>query len=118
MPNPQNLKPVRTSEEAKKRGRNGGVASGKARKQRRTIAEVLRKVLDEPMAKGSKETRLDGISYKVIKNLYDNPSVKGLRILAEILGELEHKVTAEGLSVNITTSKEGKKNINQILKGE
>ncbi|MCF0190200.1 MAG: hypothetical protein HUJ96_02945 [Marinilabiliaceae bacterium] len=45
MSNPQNLKPgITTTEEAKKRGRNGGIASGKARRERKTfreLAEVL-----------------------------------------------------------------------------
>lgn len=45
MANEQNLKPIRhlSNEEAKRRGRNGGIASGKAKKENKTIAEILKK---------------------------------------------------------------------------
>ena len=39
--NTQNLKPCRTKEEARRRGKNGGIASGKARKERKTLREEL-----------------------------------------------------------------------------
>jgi len=44
------LKPVRTSEEAKIRGRNGGLASGKARREKRTLKELMRIALDSAYA--------------------------------------------------------------------
>ena len=37
----ENLKPVRSKEEARERGKRGGIASGKARKQRKTMKEEL-----------------------------------------------------------------------------
>ena len=39
------LKPVRTKDEAKKRGRNGGIASGKARKAAKVYADAAKAVL-------------------------------------------------------------------------
>lgn len=42
--NEQNLRPVRTKEEARERGRNGGIASGVARRRKKTyieLAEIL-----------------------------------------------------------------------------
>jgi hypothetical protein len=41
MANTDNLKPVRTKEEARERGRNGGVASGKARKENKLIKDRI-----------------------------------------------------------------------------
>lgn len=41
MANEQNLKPVRTKEEARERGRNGGIASGKARKENKLIKDRI-----------------------------------------------------------------------------
>ena len=41
MANEQNLKPVRTKKEARERGKNGGIASGKARAERKTLREEL-----------------------------------------------------------------------------
>lgn len=39
--NPQNFNKVRTSEEARKRGRAGGIKSGEVRRQRKTLREEL-----------------------------------------------------------------------------
>ena len=41
-----NVKPVRSSDEARRRGRNGGIASGKARRQKRELRERLKEALD------------------------------------------------------------------------
>lgn len=39
--NPQNLNKVRSTEEAKKRGRAGGIKSGQVRRERKTLREGL-----------------------------------------------------------------------------
>lgn len=75
-------------------GRIGGVNSQAVQRERRTIAEVLRKVLDEEMSSGA--TRLDVVISKTVQALYDAPSVQQLKIVAELLGELEHKVKVDG----------------------
>jgi hypothetical protein len=66
--------------------------SAERQRERRTIAQVLRKVLDEPISAGSEMTRLDGIVASTMQDFYKKPSVKGLKIMAEILGELEENV--------------------------
>lgn len=38
--NEQNLVPVRTEEEAREKGRRGGIASGKARRAKKTLAQI------------------------------------------------------------------------------
>lgn len=43
---PENLKPIRTTEEAKKRGRNGGVKSGEARRKKRDAQQAAKLILD------------------------------------------------------------------------
>lgn len=51
MANEQNLRPFhkgRSSEEAAKNGRKGGIASGAARRERKTLKEALLMILDEP----------------------------------------------------------------------
>lgn len=40
MANVENLQPVRTEAEAREKGRAGGIASGKARRQRKTLAQI------------------------------------------------------------------------------
>ena len=49
-----NLKPVRTKSEARRRGRNGGKASGASRRAKKTLAETARALLDSPLTPGSK----------------------------------------------------------------
>lgn len=46
MAGTKNLKPVRTKEEAKERGHNGGVKSGEARRRKRDMKSALNLLLD------------------------------------------------------------------------
>lgn len=55
MANEQNLKPVRTKEEARERGRKGGIASGKARAKKKSIAEQTMFALNAAMNAATKE---------------------------------------------------------------
>ena len=52
MTNEQNLDPVKTKEEARKRGRAGGIASGKARREKKLMRETLDIILSMPMKNG------------------------------------------------------------------
>ena len=47
MANEQNLKPVSSKKEARERGRKGGLASGEARRKRKTLKEELLLILSE-----------------------------------------------------------------------
>lgn len=49
MANLNTLKPIRTKNEARERGRNGGIASGKARREKKAFAALLLAILDTPM---------------------------------------------------------------------
>ena len=46
MANEKNLKSIRTEKEAREKGRNGGIASGKARRDKKTIQKILIDYLD------------------------------------------------------------------------
>jgi ribosome-binding factor A len=46
MANDKNLKPIQTESEAREKGHNGGVASGKARREKKAIREILSEILD------------------------------------------------------------------------
>lgn len=46
MANEKNLKPVRTKEEARERGKKGGRASAEARRQRKTLKENMNLLLN------------------------------------------------------------------------
>ena len=49
----KNLKPVRTKREAKERGRKGGIASGEARRAKRTFKDRIKWLMELPMDEGS-----------------------------------------------------------------
>lgn len=77
--NLENLQPVRTKEEAKRRGRNGGIASGKARREKRDMREIARELLsmplkDEPIEEiqclaGANNKNMSGMQAALIKQL-------------------------------------------------
>lgn len=97
--NEQNLI-IPTSEEARENGKKGGIASGKARKRRKTVAEALREAGErniadipglEKIAKKYGLTGEDDILSLTTQAIYINELKKGnfksLRELTEILGE-------------------------------
>lgn len=84
-----------TDGQAAEIGRRGGIASAEAKKRHKLLKEVLMEQLDQKMASGM--TRREAIVAATLKNLYDKPSAKGLKIIAEILGEME-------INVNLTQS--------------
>lgn len=47
-----NLNPVKTEEEAREKGRKGGIASGKARREKKAMRETLAALLSMPMKDG------------------------------------------------------------------
>ena len=81
--------------------RQGGHAVQEEKKRKKLLREVLREELDKETAKGSGLTKQEAIVAAVVKNLYDKPNAKGLKILTEILGEME-------INVNLTQSEKPK----------
>lgn len=60
MAGEENLNPVQTKEEARARGRAGGIASGKARREKKLIKDTLETLLAMPLKSG-KAADLDTI---------------------------------------------------------
>lgn len=116
--NEQNLISIadRTTSEQREITRKGGIASGKKRRERKLIADVLRSILDEPIAKGSRQTKLAGISIKAVKKVFDNPDIRDVKILAELLGEMKAAppVSTNNTILNINTSETGARNIRAL----
>lgn len=52
MTNETNLNPVRSEDEARRKGRAGGIASGKARREKKMMRETLDMLLSMPMKNG------------------------------------------------------------------
>lgn len=80
MANEQNLRPVRTKEEARERGRNGGVASGKARAKKKAIAELTMLVANAAIS----GERLEETE-KVTGKLQDSETTLYVAALAKML---------------------------------
>lgn len=73
-------------------GKKGGIASGESKRAAKTLGEALRRIMDEPAAAGSDKTRRWAITEKAIHNLFNNPTMKDLKIAAELMGELEQNI--------------------------
>ena len=89
------LQPVRTKEEARSRGRNGGIASGKARREKRTLRQCLEILLGLPAPAGHEgdDTR-EAVSAALIKKALAG-DVAAFSAIRDTIGEkptdkLEH----------------------------
>ena len=107
----ENLKPVRSVEEAREKGRKGGIASGIARRekkeQKKTIAQALEMILNAkiPDAMAKKMQAQTGISeldyrtalaYSVISTGIKKGDANALRVIADYIGEKP----ADNLNIN------------------
>lgn len=79
MANESNLKPVRTKREARRRGKNGGKASGKSRQERKALKEELLLLL-------SKGNTQEKVSLALIKQAM-NGNTKAYEIIRDTIGE-------------------------------
>lgn len=88
----------RTTEEQREIARKGGIASGEARRRKKTLAQTLREELDKPISQDSTMTKQEYIVAAMVMNLRDTATPKQLKTLAEIMGELveKHEVEAKG----------------------
>ncbi len=68
-PTDKNLIKIRTTEEAREKGRNGGKKSGEARRKKKTMREVLDILMEKQLtnAKGEKATTLEAMMTACIK---------------------------------------------------
>ena len=70
MPNERNLIPVRSTEEARERGRNGGSASGEARRRKKSLREAAELYLSLPVSDKRAWNKLakDGVAPEDVDN--------------------------------------------------
>ena len=93
--------------EATEAGRKGGIASQEAQHRRKLLRETLMEELSKETAKGSGVTKQEAIVAAVVKNTFEHPSAKDLKIMTEILGEMEINVNVrESERPTIVFSKE------------
>lgn len=99
----------RTTEEQQEIARQGGIASGKARREKATMRDTLEKMLNETNKHGNKYS--DSVALGLIANAIDktkggNP--EAYKTIAKILGELEQNENTETkepvINININSN--------------
>jgi hypothetical protein len=97
-----NLK-VPTSEEARKYGRLGGIASGKARREKATMKKTLEMLLDtvpkceaNPEGKTFRELTTEGLMIGATQGKAEN-----YKLMLQLLGEMQEDTVKETPSVEI-----------------
>ena len=77
--NIENLRPVKTKEEARERGARGGIASGEARRRRRTLKEELLLMLSDPEVQ-------EKLSAAIMKKGMDG-DIRAFEVIRDTIGE-------------------------------
>ena len=118
MANEDNLIDLRTraTEEQREIRSKGGKARAAQARERKTIASVLRMVLDEKTPEGM--TKQEALISKCITKVYKNGDIRDLKVIAELLGEVRQVIDAQGITLNIIASEQGKDNIEKIMQGD
>ena len=90
VPRPENLDPVKTKDEARKRGRNGGIKSGIVKREKKLMSQVYAKALAEKykVSIGGKTIEIDweeflGIVIRDIMMRKDSCSVSLMKEIRE-----------------------------------
>lgn len=94
-PNPDisKLDPVKSKEEARKRGRNGGIKSGESKRQKALLSQVYGEILAEKNALG-RGKNVKGVVKEVLKK-GGSPAVSMLKEIREATEGSNIKVTVE-----------------------
>lgn len=78
----ENLQPVQSKDEARARGKAGGIASGKARREKKLFRETLETIMALPMKNGEAMDVATVQNYAAIKG--QNISVQEAILIAQI----------------------------------
>lgn len=84
MANENNLNPVRSENEAREKGKKGGIASGEARRKKKTIRETLEMMLSGKMPDGA--TRQDAIVVALMEKALSG-DVRAFEAIRDSIGE-------------------------------
>lgn len=107
MANNENLRPVQTKEEARERGRAGGIKSGKVRRQRKTLAQIGDMIggLDIKSDKNREILRKAGITDEDMINdvgmmfrlnlKAQSGDTRAIELLSKLRGQFKEQISAE-----------------------
>lgn len=106
----KNLKPIQSEDEARTKGHKGGIASGKARREKKTAREYAIAVL-EGYVKDKDITLKDAMMQKLIQRAISETDLNAIKYILELIGESP----AQRIEV---TGKDGKDIIQKDLSRE
>lgn len=86
--NAGNLTPVRSVEEARDKGRKGGLASGVSRRDRKTLRAMLEMLMDMPAATedGPAKSNREAMAVAIVQRALAG-DVKAFEVVRDTLGE-------------------------------
>ena len=108
----ENLKPVQTKEEASERGRRGGIASGEARRRKKSMKETLELFLSLPLDNGKEYN---------IENLQNFANLKGKNITvndAILIKQIQKALKGDNNAINFVRDLVEPKTNNLNITGE
>ena len=108
----ENLKPVQTKEEASERGRRGGIASGEARRRKKSMKETLELFLSLPLDNGKEYD---------VENLKNFANLKGKNITvndAILIKQVQKALKGDNNAINFVRDLVEPKTNNLNITGE
>ena len=117
MAGKENLKPVRSKEEARERGSKGGKKSGEKRRELKTMREMLNYLLAKEITnnKGEKATTLEAVMVAQIKEAMKG-NTRAVQFIRDTIGEMPkmvHEVENKGINI-VVADKEHKKMLEDL----
>lgn len=123
MANEQNLKKIRTTEEAREKGRNGGIKSGEARRRKKTMREWLEEIITRPCktSDGANMTHEECMLVSLVQKA-EAGDTKAIEIIRDTLGEkpIDRMETSTTTITKYVTKEEQKatnKHIDDVING-
>lgn len=113
----ENLKPFKSEEEAREKGRKGGIRSGEVRKEKRKMREMLDYLLaqERKNSKGETTTTLEEMSVSLCDRAIAG-SEKAYELIAKLTGELTNQVELTGQVQKVYVTKEDEEEVEKHIK--
>ena len=117
MAGKDNLKPVRSKEEARERGAKGGKKSGEKRRELKTMRQMLNYLLEKDITnkQGEKATTLEAVMVAQIKEALKG-NTRAAQFIRDTIGEMPkmvHEVENKGINI-VVADKEHKKMLEDL----
>ena len=82
--NNQNLKPIQSTDEAREKGKLGGIKSGEVRREKRKLRKILTELLENPQ---DDDMSKEGIAVALVKKAMTG-DIKAIETIMKIIGEM------------------------------